>query len=473
MSYTRKIAHNAIIQIFGKFLGLFFGVITIGLITRYLGTQGFGYYTTAFAFLQAFGIMIDFGLQMITVQIISDPNEDETKMLSNIFTLRFFTSLIFFVAPLIAIFFPYPLAVKLGIIITSFTYFFMSISTVLIGPFQKHLAMGKVAIADFLNKFIFFILIVSLVYLKKNILWIFSAAAISNALAFFFILYYAKKIHPSLRFLFEKDKWLLILSRSWPIALSIALNLVYFKADTIILSLTHSQEIVGLYGAPYKILEVLIGLSYIFLGLLLPFMTSTFAHKNYEKFKNIIQKGFDVMAIVAIPMVLGTLFLGKDIMILIAGNDYAMAGDILKILIIATSAIFIAAVFGYGIVAINKQKQMLIFYAFNAVISLVAYIYFIPRYSYWAAAWITAYSEIFILITSFFILYRNTRFIPSLKTFFKSLLSSAIMCLFIFNFPSLHILLIIILSSIIYCGTLILFRAVSKDTLTEILKFKG
>src|SRR3989344_7603044 len=108
MSLTRTIAHNTIIQIIGKGAGLAFSILTLGILTRYLGPTQFGYYTTAFAFLQIFGILIDFGLQMITAQLISDPNEDESIMLSNIFTLRLLSALIFFIAPVIAIFFPYP-----------------------------------------------------------------------------------------------------------------------------------------------------------------------------------------------------------------------------------------------------------------------------------------------------------------------------------------------------------------------------
>ena len=47
-----------------------------------------------------------------------------------------------------------------------------------------------------------------------------------------------------------------ILKRSWPIALGIIFNLIYLKADTIILSLTRSQAEVGIYGASFRILEV-------------------------------------------------------------------------------------------------------------------------------------------------------------------------------------------------------------------------
>ena len=59
MSYTRKIAHNTIIQMIGKGVSTVIGVVVIGMLTRYLGEGGFGQYTTIMAFLQLFGVLVD------------------------------------------------------------------------------------------------------------------------------------------------------------------------------------------------------------------------------------------------------------------------------------------------------------------------------------------------------------------------------------------------------------------------------
>ncbi|KKQ55419.1 MAG: Polysaccharide biosynthesis protein [Parcubacteria group bacterium GW2011_GWA2_38_13] len=471
MSLTRTIAHNTIIQIIGKGTGLIFSVFTLGIITRYLGPTQFGYYTTAFAFLQIFGILIDFGLQMITTQLISDPNEDESIMLSNIFTLRLLSALIFFIAPVIAIFFPYPNAVKIGIGITSLTYLFTVLSTILVGLFQKHLLMGKVALADFLSKFIFFLLALCAMYFNWGIIGIFIVSAFGSAVYFAIVYFYGRKI-TKITFAVNFDKWKIIFSRSWPIALSIALNLIYFKADTIILSLNKSQHDVGLYGAPYKILETLIGLSYLFLGLLLPLLTNSYAQKKYEHFRAIIQQGFDVMVIVSVPIIFGTYIQGNKIMALVAGKDYIVSGDILKILVIASGAIFVSAVFGYAIVAMNKQKLMIKFYLINAVISLIAYFIFIPTYSYWAAAWITVCSELFIMCFAFFILYKNTNFFPRLKVFFAVLGSSVIMAMALYIIKDMNIIISLGLGTMVYGISLYTFGGISRKTIIEITKIK-
>ena len=92
MTLTKTIAKNTLWQIIGKIIGTVLGIITIALLTRYLGKEGFGYYTTALAFMQFFGVLVDMGLYLICLREIAANPEKENYITSNIFTLRFFQS---------------------------------------------------------------------------------------------------------------------------------------------------------------------------------------------------------------------------------------------------------------------------------------------------------------------------------------------------------------------------------------------
>jgi len=99
MSLTKKIAVNTGWQMVGKVVGTFLGLIAIAILTRYLGRDGYGQYTTIYAFLQLFGILADFGFYIVLVKMISEKHVDQTeenKITSNIFTLRLISALIFF-----------------------------------------------------------------------------------------------------------------------------------------------------------------------------------------------------------------------------------------------------------------------------------------------------------------------------------------------------------------------------------------
>ena len=69
MSVARAIASNTAIQVAGKFAGNVLGILTIAIMTRALGRDGYGAFTTAISFLQFFGILVDFGLTLTMVRM--------------------------------------------------------------------------------------------------------------------------------------------------------------------------------------------------------------------------------------------------------------------------------------------------------------------------------------------------------------------------------------------------------------------
>jgi len=473
MSLTRKVAHNTIIQFSGKILSVFIGVITISIMARYLGKAGFGQYSIIMAFLQFFGILVDMGLALTVVRLISDPKYDPRKMMNNVFTLRFFSALIFLgIAPLVVIFFPYDNIVKIGVAITTLSFFFISINQILVGLFQKELKMDRVTISEVLGRIVLLILVFIFAVLDKGLLFIMIAVIagsfINVALNYIFALKYIK-----IKFAFDWDVWKKIITMTWPIAISIAFNLVYFKADTIILSLFRSPAEVGIYGAPYRVLEIMTNFIYMFMGIIFPILTLYFAQKNWSEFKKLFQQTFNFIVMMAVPMVFGTMFIAKDLMLLIAGPEFTDSGLVLQIIIFATFIIFINSIYGYTIVVINKQKQMVWAYIITAIIALAGYLILIPKYGYLGAASFTIVAEALIFIFNFWMTTKTIRFVPSCKIFIKTIAASLVMSIFLYLLTGQNIILMIILASIIYVIALYLFKGFDKKLIFEILSLKS
>jgi O-antigen/teichoic acid export membrane protein len=352
MSYTRKIAHNTIIQIIGKGISTIIGIVVIGMLTRYLGQGGYGQYTTIMAFLQFFGVLVDMGLYIILVKKISEPGADQDKLTSNIFTLRLISAIIFLgLAPVVVLFFPYPEIVKIGIAITAFSFLGITLNQALAGVFQKNLRMDKVMIAEVIGR----VILVGGTYfaIKQDLglLWV-MGAVVAGSLLNFLITFLFSRQFVRIKLAFDFVVWKMIIKESWPIALSIAFNLVYFKADIIILSLFHKAEAVGIYGASYKVLEVLTTFPAMFAGLILPLLAAAWVAADKERFQRVLGKAFDAMVMIAIPLIVGTLFLAKPVMDLIA-PEFTDSARVLQLLIFATATIFIGNLFGNTVVAIN------------------------------------------------------------------------------------------------------------------------
>ena len=246
---------------------------------------------------------------------------------------------------MIVIFFPYDNLIKVGVAITSLSFLASSLTSILIGLFQKGLKMNRVTIAENAGRLVLLIFVALAAYLNLGLLAIMVATVLGSltnfVLTYFFSLRYVK-----ISFAFDWQIWKKIIGVTWPIAISIAFNLVYFKADTIILSLVRTQTEVGIYNAPYRILEILTNFIYMYLGIIFPILSLTWLQNNFAKFKNIWQRVFDSLVIISLPMVCGTFFVANKLIALIAGPEFSDSAIVLEIIIFATAIIFINSLFG-------------------------------------------------------------------------------------------------------------------------------
>jgi O-antigen/teichoic acid export membrane protein len=266
----------------------------------------------------------------------------------------------------------------------------------------------------------------------SGILW---TTVIANLINFLLHFIFSRKfIRIGLRF--DLDIWKEIAIKSWPLAIIIVFNLIYLKADTLILSLVKPQAHVGIYGAGYKVIDVLVTIPFMFAGLMLPFFTRTWALKKDFQFKKLIQKSYDFMILLALPVLIATQFLAPEIINLIFGSEFKESAQVLQILILAGALIFVGTLFSHAIISIDKQKKLIPIYIFTSITSVIGYILFIPKYSYLGAAWMTVYSEAVIAIMAIYYVYKFINFLPKHKVFFKSLLASAVMLAFILILPS-------------------------------------
>lgn len=478
MALATKIAQNTIVQLIGKVISTALGLISLAMMTRYLGQAGFGEYTAVINFLSFFAIIADLGLTLVTVQMISVPDVDEKKILNNLFGLRLLSIVIFIsLAPLAAFFLPYSATVKIGILIAAASFLFPALSQILIGLFQKKLRMDKAVIAENISRVVLLIgiyLSIHYNYGLNGILW----ASVISAAANFFIGYLLALPFIGLRPSFDKQIWKETISKSWPLAITIVLNLLYLKTDTLILSLVKSSSEVGLYGAAYRIIDVLSTLPFMFAGIILPLLATYWFEQKKDLFKSTLQKSFDLMAVISLPIISGALILSKPIVVLVAGADFAASGLILKILIFAILAIFLGCMFAHAVVAIDKQRKMIKYYLFVSISSIILYLILIPKFSYIGAAAATVYSEAAIAFFSAYIVWQQTSFIPNAKIIVKSIIAASLMGLFLYIIPNnylyswLWLLVSIALSGILYFAILYLLKGITKNDLQILLNKK-
>ena len=471
MELKRKIAKNTLVQIIGKVLSTILGVISLAIMARYLGASGFGKYSTIITFVSFFAMSADLGLTLISAQIISRPDENQNKALSNLFTLRLVSALIIIgLAPLTIMFFPYENDIKIGVLISTLIFLFPALNQIPTALFQKNLKMEKVMASEVLSKTLLVFLIFLVAKLDQGLNGMLWASVFGSILGFMILWFYgqkAAKINLEFDFVF----WKKIIKKSWPLATTIILNLLYLKGDILILSLFKSEIEVGIYGASYRAIEVIGTIPYMFAGIMLPIFTKNWFAKENTFLKKVMQKSFDFMIILALPLAIGTQFIATQVMTIIAGQDFNDSGRPLQILIISTSILFISSVFSHIIIAIEKQKKVIGLYIFTAISSLILYLFLIPKYSYLGGAIVTIYSNLVILIGVIWIVKKYTNFLPQTKILTKVILASLGMGILMTLIPKEYyqnnflLLTSISLAAIFYFSLLYILGGISKDDL--------
>lgn len=476
MTLVSKIAYNTAVSTGARVIGVALSLVGIGFIARYLGQEGFGSYALILAFLAIFNILADLGLYTLMTREISRPNADEKKIASNIFTLRIAVLLVFLSLAFILVWlFPYPLQVKIGVAIGAVAFLFLSASQVLMGIFQKYLRTDRAALAEVVGRAIQLGLVIFFIHLDLGLLVILVALIVSAISIFILNFFFARKYIP-LCLAFDFSYWKKLLKVALPIAISIVFVLIYFKIDSIFLSLGFINRSsvspisdVGIYNIAYKVLEGLIFFPAMFVGLIMPLL-SKFAFSNRNQFKKIFQKTLDILIIFIVPVIIGLLILSLPIVTLIGGKEFNVSAPVLQILAFAIGIIFLGNLFGHGIIALDKQKIGAWIYFGGMIFNVVANLIFIPKYSYLGAAATTVFTEFLVTALLLYLIYKTINYFPSFKIVFKVAFAGIVMGGFLYYFQSWNLFLLIGLGGIIYIAIFYLIKGITKEEVLMLVR---
>lgn len=458
---TRKIAYNIVFNSFMKVVTtVALSLISIRLITGYLGKEGFGDYTTVLAFFAFFAAIADFGIGSITAREISREGVDESGILGRVASLRIVSSTaLFLILPLFLPLFSYPLPVRIGIWIAAGAIVFSSFSIFLNGIFQKNIAMDRIAMTEFVGKIVQVAAVYVVVSLNLGFLGITSTLLISlsfNALTAFLL----SRRYVKFRFIADIPFWRRFLSDSLPLGGSALITFFYFKMDTILLSVLKGSAAVGTYGVAYKVMENLTFFPAMLAGLILPLLSRALS-SDKGNFRDIADTTFRVFSIIAVPIVLGGIFFSEKIIGIVSGSGFQDSVSVLELLLLSLVFIFFGNFFNMLLIVGNHQRELMKTLLFVAIMNIIANLFLIPRLSYLGAAWTSLGTEFLVALLTGLLTYKMLDYKPSFGKIGRVMISAVIMAAVLILTESLPFIVSGFLSVLVYLATLWIFRAVS------------
>lgn len=482
MSLARKVAGNTLIQIFGRVITTATALVVVAALTRYLGVSAFGDYTTIFAYVSFYGVLADFGFFWIMLREISKDGADEDAIVSNVLTLRTFLGIaVFALGYLIALAIPqYSEEVKAGIGIIAFAWLWTALNSTFVGVFQRHLRMDQAVMTDVLGRVVTLIGVLWVIGVGGTLTQILLIYALGNFVNFVASLLLGRKF-VNVRFAFDFALWKRIALEAWPMGVVLILHSIYFKIDTVMLSLMKGSVDVGIYGAPYKILEVLLTVPVMFLGNVFPTLTRYLESKD-RRLPRIFQQSFDVLAMIALPLVVGTIILAEPILGFVAGEEYittstvqflgtaATGATALQILIVAVGVAFFSNFFNYLLIAMGKQRSLVAPNAGFVAANVVGNFFIIPYLSYIGASITTVVTEVLVTLTLGWLVWRSIHLIPSLRHFVRIGLAALAMGVATYLLRDSALIVSVGASVVVYAAALYLFGAISPSLIDAVRK---
>ncbi len=396
----KKILLNTSSQLIGRVIGATCAFFSTIILAKSLGSLYFGEYVKITVYVALFYPFVDFGLNTIYLKV-----QKRGSIERNMGSFLLVRLLIGFILWGAAVTIAYYLSLHQIIFLTStlpavilaasmfLGYAFLLTLTAL---FQVRARYDIVAIGSSIGSIVTLLILflgqhLSLLEGERGIFWALGGPILGVFTTIFWCLNFFSI--PISQLVVDKILWKKLLYLSSPLGLTLLFNIVYFKADTLILSLFRPSSEIGAYGFAYKFFEF---------GIVLPtfIMNSVYPEllkqKGTHQIFSYLKKIFSLLLIVSV-FVSSILWFAAPLLIQVK-QDFTSSVLLLRILAAGIPLFYMTSPLMWWYVLINKQKLLASFYGATMVFTIIANFVFIPKWGAIGAAAITGVTEFIMLL---------------------------------------------------------------------------
>lgn len=424
----QTITNNVIWLTISKVFVYLLSFITVMLIPRYLGVEGFGQLNFVLSFVGVFFIFGDLGINTLTLRDVSKNNKLANKYFNNLFLFKIFLSFFLsFVIVVISFLIDKPMIVKQILVLSIIYLSFNLLSNFCLKFLQSFQKLKYRSIYDILVKAFFVIFVLLFIYFNLGIVGIFWAHILTAVIGFVYVIISLKK-HVNIKLKQDLIFIKKILLKAWPFALGILFTNIYFHFDTILISFIHGEYFVGLYSIGYTLYRFLLNMLSVFTITFFPVIARYAYKKNLNK---VVSSLTYVILSFSVPLTIGGIFLSKEIISFAFGKQFLNGIIPFNIILVFFLISSINVIFIYLLYNRHFEKFVLKFKIYATIINILLNILIIPVYGIVGAAITTVLSEWFLFVVFYFKVTSITK-INLLKISIKPITSSLFMLIVLF-----------------------------------------
>jgi len=419
MSLAKKVAFNTTLDVVGRVFQLLISSVSIIILTRYLGPEGYGFYALILAFVGMFSDISGLGINMTIARQIPNKPKLASNIFSNALSLKLLTSTIIFGLAIIVGILIYPqVNLRIGIILAGLSSFFLSLQAVYKPIFQIKLKLKNFVLADIISRSIGFGLLLLFIYLGYGLNYLIATLAISSFANFLLTDLYARKLI-KIKLKIDIKGWQKLIRQAFFIALVVILAGLSQKIATVIISKILGAREVGVFELALRPILIIHGVGLLSAGLIYPIISRLLKDRK-DKLYQVLSESNYYFQYAGIILALITFFLSQEIILILGGDKFIQASTILKILSGALLLRFFALSYQNLSIVQHKEKKIILCYLLGIVIIVLGTIYLAPIYGLLGAAWSFLAGEL--LVSLAILIVAQKYLLPS--NFFSSIIKN-------------------------------------------------
>ncbi|MBN2054941.1 flippase [bacterium] len=401
-----RLAGDWLIKGGGEALRKLLGFALATIAGRALGAGGFGEYTTAFTLTNMLALVVDFGLNTVLVREVARERRPAGPLFTTVLLLRSGLALALG-AGLIAVAAMLRLPPRTAWTLYALTGFWIfsiggeTAAAVFAGQRQ----FQREAVVLISQKLLLALAGGMILGIGWGMIPFIAVHPLTAAAALVIAILYARRsgiafTRP------DRAMFRYFLAESFPLALSMAFTLLYFKVDILVLRWWSGAETVGYYGAAYRVMELAMALPATINAVLFPRIARRAATGSLRPVLKIWLPAAGLLGMATAAILAG---LARPLVIVIFGTAFQPSARLLVLLAPALGLIFCNFPVMYSLIAIGRQRLNATLSALCLGINLLLNLVAIPFYGAAGAAVTTVVTELVLCAAGLYFLGEFTK----------------------------------------------------------------
>lgn len=362
---------NAVKLVFGLTVSLY--------LAKYLGPEDFGVYSYAISIISVLLLFTNLGIDPILIRELVDNKINKMSLLGSSFALKLIGGIIgFILMGFLGFYYGFNSKTGVVILIMSPIILFKSLS-ILDSYFQSKKENKYPAIANMISIIIGSTLIFLFIKLKYKLEYFALLYIIESAILIFALLFFYLRKSELHKWIVSKKISVNILKESWPLIIAGVASIINTRIDQIYIGSMLTPSVLGNYSAAAKVSEFWLVLPTILNIVFYPILINL-RSLNYNKYKRFLA------AVIICCFYFGIIFsfmvthFSENIIFLLFGDKYNLAGEYLSLYIWSTLPYFTLFILSNVIYLENLIRKNLVISFVSILGNLILNYFFIQFY---------------------------------------------------------------------------------------------